>query len=293
MEEMVELENFLYYCDAQYQQASPCQCGQACTNNNYCRGAFTNCYACIKRVHNYNNNTTHYNCDKMIYCYALKHGYRFAAEIFYLFQRVQREIAQWDEIHIASIGCGPCTELFGALYHWRSLGKQDSHFHFRGFDLENLWRPIVSQIPLFFPGMDVHADIEDTFQHYHNQPEHVDVIVLNYMLSDMLKFHSGEYYNFLLTLCAMIRQVQPRYILVNDVYLKVSTIATERLLNCLTDQVLNYEFCKMQYHGLNTYIGQFGRSIARQPYSMPNQTIVDRYDPFRNVDSIQTIIRLR
>ena len=199
MAAIIELEKFLTFCDQKYRSLKPCNCGRACTNNHYCSHTTGDCYLCIRRVHDYHNNTVHYNCHKMLYCYVLKHGYRFSAEIFYLFQRIQRELAQKDELYVASIGCGPCTELFGALFHWRSIGKNNKTFHFRGFDLEPMWHPLIQVIPQFFSGVDVQVKNEDAFDYYKRSDERVDVLVLNYMLSDMLKFWSQGFPDFLLS----------------------------------------------------------------------------------------------
>lgn len=287
---MVELERFLNYCDVNYQHLNPCRCGDECRNGNYCLASEINCYKCIRRVHHYYNSIVHYNCTKMLYCYVLKHSYRFAAEIFYLIQKIQKDTVQWDDIYITSIGCGPCTELFGALFHWRSLGKQNNQFHFRGFDNDPIWAPLMEVIPNFFYGVDVRLNNIDVFEYYRNQNERVDVLILNYMLSDMLKFHSDLYPSFLLSLCEFVENKHPRYLLINDVYLKVSVNASMRLLDCFKEQGVLYKNIKLRYHGNNPYIGEYGRQIERQPYEMRNQAIVERYDPFRHVDSIQTII---
>lgn len=287
---IVELEKFLSYCDYSYRSLNPCNCGKSCSNNHYCSGKATNCYDCIKRVHACNNTGVHYNCPKMLYCYVLKHGYRFSAEIFFLFQCIQRSLVQKDELFVTSIGCGPCTELFGALFHWRSIGKNNATFHFRGFDLEPMWTPLMNNIPQFINGGDIHIENSDVFDYYSLTHEKIDVLVLNYMLSDMLKFYSRDYHTFLMSLCDMIKRIAPRYLLINDIYLLASINAINKLLQSLSEHGISFRYVKMQYPGNNSFIGEFGRQIVRQSFDMPNQAIVERYDPFRYVNSIQTII---
>ena len=290
---MQELDQFLNWCDQMYTNNPHCQCGAACTNGNYCGGIQTNCYSCIKRVHNHRNNIVHYDCDKMLYYYALKHTYRFGAEVFYELLKLKNDIIKWSDIYIASIGCGPCTELFGAMSVWRTFGKQDVSFHFRGFDLEQRWQPLMNQACLCFNNADVFANQEDVFAHYQNSQERLDVVVLNYMLSDMLKFHANRYGQFLDSLVTLVRQKNVRYLLVNDVYLLVSIGASNRLMRSLKDAGLAFKYAKLQYHSFHPYIGQFGKPIAKQPYPMADAGIVRKYEPFSEVNSIQTIIRFQ
>lgn len=290
---MQELDQFLSWCDQMYTNSSHCHCGAACSNGNYCGGVQTNCYECIKRVHNHRNNKVHYNCDKMLYYYALKHAYRFGAEIFYELHKLRNDICKWNDIFIASIGCGPCSELFGAMSLWRTLGKQDESFHFRGFDLEQIWQPLMVQACSYFNNTDAVARLEDVFAHYQNSQERLDMIVLNYMLSDMFKFHANSYGQFLDNLVMLVQQKNFRYLLVNDVYLLVSVGASNRLMRILKDAGLVFKHVKLQYHSFHPYIGQFGKSIVKQPFAMTDAGIVSKYEPFSEVNSIQTIIRFQ
>ncbi len=253
----------------------------------------TNCYACINRVHRYTNTTIHYNCDKMVLYYVLKHGYRFGAEVFFEFQRAQRDLSQWNEMYVASIGCGPCTELFGSLLHWRTMGKQDAMYHYRGFDLELLWYPLMNQVRAFFPLDDVATYGQDAFDYYRGTQERIDVLVLNYMLSDMKKFQPAAFNCFLNNLTSLVQEKQVRFIMVNDIYLKISLEASRDLLNALIASRIRFGFSAGQYHGLNQFIGLYRKVMPSPSFTMPNTAIVNKYDPFRTVNSIQTIIRIQ
>lgn len=290
---MQELDDYLNWCDQMYSNSSHCQCGNACTNANYCQGQQQDCYSCIQRVHHYRNSIVHYNCDKMALHYVLKHSYRFGAEIFYEFQRVQSSLAQFDDIYITSIGCGPCTELFGSLSHWRSMGKPDSMCHYRGFDIDPVWDSLMKQVVTFFPNTDVKTYLEDVFVHYADCQDRVDVIVLNYMLSDMKKFNPAAYNGFLNNLITFIQQKHVRYIMVNDVYLIDSISASSDLLNILNSSGIKYGFSAGQYHRYIEKIGLYREIIPQQTFRMTNEEIVRKYDPFSEVNSIQTIIGIQ
>ena len=287
---MEELNQYLRWCDAQYSNSTHCNCGSACTNNNFCRGNQTDCYFCVRRVHNLHNTTVHYNCDKMLLCYVLKHCYRFGAEIFYEFHKLRNDLSHLNEIFVLSIGCGPCTELFGAMSLWRILGKQDETFHYRGFDTEAIWLPLMNKACSSFTTADAKPFHEDAFLHYQASQEQVDVIVLNYMLSDMFKFHLDLFGKFLENLSELIRHKQPRYLFINDVYLLDSVGASNRLLRHLKNNGLEFKYVKLQYHSFHPYIGNYGRRIAQQPYVMSDAEIVSKYEPFSEVNSIQTLI---
>lgn len=288
---MLELEYYLNYCDSQYQNSNPTQCGETCNNKNYCQGQEVDCYNCIKRVHNYKNCTVHYNCPKMMYNYVLKHSYRFAAEVYYEVLRLQRVLSQWNEVYYTSIGCGPCTELFGLLQNWRNLGKGDDSFHFNGFDNEPMWKSLMDYVETLFSSQDVHTHDVDVFQYYQESHWRVDILVLNYMLSDMFKFKTGLYTAFLLSLCDLIKEMRPQFLLINDVYLKDSMTAMNRLLQALKSQGIGYRSQRVQYHYEHPFIGLNGQRIDRRNFGMSNQTIVEKYIPFSYVDSMQTIVK--
>ncbi len=290
---MLELDNFLDWCDTKYDSAQHCQCGKVCTNGNYCKGQQTNCYSCIQRVHNYHNSTIHYNCDKMVLYYVLKHSYRFGAEIFYALLKLNKYLCKWDDLYITSIGCGPCTELFGALSLWRSLGKQDDSFHYRGFDTDEIWHPLMTQVSSYFSMAYVTAEAQSAFTYYQVSEERVDIIVLNYMLSDMMKFNMGQYDNFLSALITLIKQKKTKFLVVNDVNLIISIGAMNRLLRFLGTEGLIFKSIKLQYPDYHPIIGQFGKIIPKQPFKMTNKKIVEKYDPFSVVNSIQTLIKFQ
>ena len=290
---MLEFDQYLNWCDAMYNNLPHCQCGNSCTNQNYCQGLQSNCYSCIHRVHQYWNTSIHYNCDKMVLYYVLKHGYRFGAEVFYQLQRIQNVLEKYNDIYVVSIGCGPCTELFGALNFWRSIRKNDATFHYKGFDTEVLWNQIMSQVCGYFAVANVTTVNADAFPYLYSNQDRVDVLILNYMLSDMRKFRAADYQSFLANLLTLIQQKQPRFIFINDIYLKISLAASTELLDFLSSAGIQYRYYACQYHSLNTFIGQYGDIIPKQPFRMTDPLIVSKYDPFSEVNSIQTIIRFQ
>ena len=151
----------------------------------------------------------------------------------------------------------------------------------------------MTQISSSFTTADAVAGCQDAFTYYKNSEERVDVIILNYMLSDMVKFYNGQYDQFLNDLISLIQQKKTKYLLVNDVYLISAIGATNRMLRFLVKAGLAFNGIKLQYHDFHPYIGQFGRLIHKQSFKMPNAEIVRKYNPFSEVNSIQTLIKFQ
>ncbi|MBR3449332.1 MAG: hypothetical protein IKH24_00655 [Bacteroidales bacterium] len=227
----------------------------------------------------------------MLYYYALKHTYRFGAEVFFELEKLRNDVLNWREMYITSIGCGPCSELFGILSLWRTVGKTDDSLHFRGFDTEPLWYPIMNGVRSFFNIADIQTFGQDAFAYHGQCRERMDVIVLNYMLSDMKKFNPAQYAAFLNNLINLIVQKRPKYLLVNDIYLIVSLAASGDLVKKMKQSGLSYKIWMGQYHYFNPSIGQWGNVIPKQPFAMNDAAIVNRYNPFPEVNGIQTIIK--
>lgn len=65
--------------------------------------------------------------------YVIKHFYRFASEIAYAFRSIfYLEKENWkDTINVVSLGCGPCSELYGIVDELERQGS-DLKVNYRG-----------------------------------------------------------------------------------------------------------------------------------------------------------------
>ena len=68
---------------------------------------------------------------------CLKHGYRYVSEMAWAFLEVKKSLDFAKPIKIISIGCGPSTELYGAIVIFRN-----APFYYYGFDLSSVWKSI-------------------------------------------------------------------------------------------------------------------------------------------------------
>lgn len=297
---MEEFNKLIEFCDEQYQNSNACNCGDDCANKNrrklVCE---SDCYECVKHVNDFNNKTDHYNCHKMALYYVLKHGFRFYPENVILFKEIFSQ-TDFDNVHVVSIGCGPCTELFGGFQAWRTAGGNDESFWFHGFDLNPIWEHIENHCKTLFNTDNILIETKDAFIHYKDSNEPIDVIVLNYSLSDMFRFRHGEYGKFVNSLMNLIVKKKPQYLLINDVYTKQAVEASTLVISSLNSIGQIKTNIMRQFHNYNEYIGKFGDYVDEMP-DIPNfpniegidEGIVGKYDPFHMFIGIQAIIKLK
>lgn len=289
---MKEFNEWIGFCDVQYKNSDACNCGEECKYNHQCDFKCSmKCYKCIKKVNSFYNTADHYKCEKMTYNYCIKYGYRFYAEVCLLVHNYYNPEQINNDIYIASIGCGPCTELYGMLQTWRFHGGKDEKFHFRGFDKNEIWKPIMDFNNRNFVHMDVHADVADIFDYYNNHEEPLDVIVLNYSLSDMYRFNYDWFNTFLNELSILVCNKNVSCVLTNDIYSIQSMESAKKLIVYLAKQgltsVLGYE--KFNYSGKYN-LGYWGKNVFCNSFPTIDNKIKQDYDPFSRIDSIQTII---
>lgn len=286
---MEEFLNFIISCDKWYTRCNACNCKNLCVNQHRCGESSNDCYQCIRHVHDFNNKTDRYNCDKMTYCYVLKHSYRFTFEMVMLFWKIKNYINIVGNVYVTSIGCGPCSELFGASYVWKKLQIDDSNLHFRGFELNKIWEPIISTINQQFSGRDKFALVEDVFNYYNTCDGQINIIVLDYMLSDSYKFDYDGYSVFILKLSDLISEKHIEYLLINDVYSLNSIGAINKLLSIFKSHGIQHSVNRYQYCDVKLPMDIFGDKLKK--YNLPEMpNILKKYDPFHELNSIQAII---
>lgn len=290
MNEIYELFN---YCATEYNNSTACHCGINCLNNNYCKQCAKDCYSCIHRVHAYTNNTVHYNCPRLTLFYVLKHGPRFIVEVYLLCknQIISSFLSNRKQAYITSIGCGPCTELFALMWGWRNLHLNEDDLHYRGFDTDEIWGALIEKVNNIYAGKDIYAYCRNVFDYYRSSEEPIDIIIFNYMLSDAFKFDNSHYTSFLDQLAVLVSERKPSFILINDVYLLDSIGAANSLIRRMTLINPSLKVEKRQYHEVKPYIGQYGVIMSNKPKLKNIPAFLVEYDPFQEVNSIQTIIQ--
>ena len=103
------------YCHENYNRPDRCE---ECPNDP----CHSSCVACLDYVHRVKTQHRSYNCLNIINCYTCKYIYRYSTEIEFLLNKYVSVFKGKDKVKLWSIGCGPCTELFG-LYRFKTNNK--------------------------------------------------------------------------------------------------------------------------------------------------------------------------
>ena len=284
---MTEINNLIQYCIKQYKQPKKCR---SCVNNKQCVNA-ENCYkVCIYKIHRFSNKTLHYNCPNLLNCYVLKHFYRYISEIESIFERHFNGCSA--HLNIASIGCGPASELFGIIDYKERNPQSTFSFDYKGFDLDDIWRPLWDYSEGRFNN--VHFINQDFFDYYstHDKP---DVIILNYMLSDMAKYHTDRMQQFLDKLLSFLEQLPCGMVIINDITYESQDLSTAYgcilYLHRKIGKNASYRILPGSYKKLPVHTEKyFGRKIENDTIRPKMLDIPYAIEPFSSCGSLQYII---
>lgn len=194
-------------------------CG-ACPINLHCKQngcKEADCSKCLNAIQ-YGIPPFHYSCEKITYHYVLRFFNRFASEIAYAAYLLP--IKDVSEYNVVSLGCGPGSEVYGLIKVLRDKFPK-TQLNYQGFDLNQIWAD-VQNLSLNFlspSGYNVsfyNADMFMTFSGF--QTGSVDLLILNYLLSDMEKFSSTieQKRDFISDLTAFIVKNGVKWVLFND-----------------------------------------------------------------------------
>lgn len=296
-----ELSKLINKCATFYAGRTECQ---NCVNDKKCEGCNTcKCYdSCIHPLHQYNSNGKTYNCLNMAYNYVVKHFYRFASEIEYAFRIVYHaEQHNWkDNINVVSLGCGPSSELYGII---NELQNQQSNLvvSYHGFDTNAIWQKIWNLNIDICKQHNVTYTTDDMFAYYtEHSDEHIDILILNYLLSDVARnMQKEEKTAFLDKLAEFIDVMDVQYVIFNDISLFYDNLISG--YSCMEYVVRQFGVNKQRHSVLKGGRYRFGDPNPHQPtYGRKcNQssllfTIDDAakdFQPFNYCNSIQMLIK--
>lgn len=288
--QMQEFSKYIVFCATQFGRISKCQrCpyGQCIHPSS---GIFYghNCYECLKRIHSYRNDQYTYQCERIIYNYVLKHGHRYASEMDNVLRALKRTVQFPHEINVYSIGCGPCTELFGVINQFGS-----HTIHFKGFDLTSLWKPINDFEVSLFPNVNIQFSMVNFFEYMAENDDYVDVLILNYMLSDLARYKSPEECSaFIDAIVALCEQKRIHSIAINDVYLcydqKSGFVLMEELARKLQfNKNINEEISRGHFPMPKPGQPEYGKHMGTEDLVFPIiEQAVEPFDPFSTCGSI-------
>lgn len=293
---MQEFTSYINYCAQQYQgkvRCPNCPYGR-CIHDNPA-DTNTDCYSCLNKIHRIYNHTLTYQCERIIYNYVLKHGHRYASEMDKIMSFFVAHPVNSISLNIYSIGCGPTTELFGVLNQLKPYHV----VHFKGFDISEIWQPLTAYARGLFPADDVQFVIGDYFAYVLDTNEHVDVLIMNYMLSDLARYKSvAERSAFIDNIVRLCESRRVSYIVINDVYLTYGTgtgyVLMEELSRKLfANKNINEGIFRGHFATPNRFQSVYGRKCPDNLSFPITELGVQPFNPFSTCGSLFMIVKIQ
>ena len=215
------IREIVEYCDNQYSTKSG-RCID-CDHSGECPG---NCSICLKEIHFNSNNPLarhNYDCVNLADYYVCKYALKYTSEICCALYGLEK-LSNAKKISVLSIGCGPCTDLF-AFDYMREKGYYCfERIEYLGVEPLTSWGLIHDKISQYDENFSVrfeYSDIQRVLPILKAEGFEVDVIVMNYLLSDFHKYWGQEnVLDFLNELVYYIKEVCPNsVIIINDINL--------------------------------------------------------------------------
>lgn len=141
---------------------------------------------------------------------------RFASEIALLLKCFPNDKAR--RVTCASLGCGPGSEVFGIIKAWKDVALNFT-LDYQGYDQNPVWNDVQSL------SKEVFANSPHTINFYTTDMfcdwqggKNVDILILNYLLSDAVKFQtSNQKQKFLEDIRDFCIDKRVRSIIFNDI----------------------------------------------------------------------------
>lgn len=286
------ISDIVEFCDNSY-KPSDYKCS---TCKNTCWGS---CEKCLGKINYTKEDLRIYNCGNIIYYYMCKYVYKYSSEFEHLFKKIAK-LASLGQYNILSIGCGPSTELYGIVkYFLRAEALPE--INYRGVDFNDIWTPIQSKTASIIKKrtdgkVKIKYDCENAFDLINKIRIMPNVIILNYVLSDMI----AQKYDVVAFLQALLEKIISRmppnsFVIVNDANygrnLQEPRYYYKHLLSILPTGM---KYKKYLYHFNNnnkTYTYSYGTMHRSNNISdkVPNE-IRAKYNPWEFCTSAQLVI---
>jgi hypothetical protein len=289
------IASLVEFCNSQYVESER-RC-EDCKND--CQGS---CELCLQAI--FRGMSRRYNCRNIVNYYVCKYLYKYSSEITYLLKSLPNFFSHNDTLKVLSVGCGPASELFGII-KFLELSAFNNRIEYYGVDLNKIWLPIHEQIKAIltisssrFAARFSHIDIFKLTDKFAQESWKPNILILQYVLSDMLNFGEDDVEDFINNIINKLIKQMPfgSYLIINDInlgrdqtepryyYTKIFQ-ATNKITSCGT-------FC---YHFKNEF-QRFYPYGQRHPsnnilFSIPDE-IKSKYDPWRYCSSAQIAIQI-
>ena len=190
MQEFIELQK---RCLSLLQSHTSCE--HSCLNGFYCKQLGCNecdCSRCINHIQWNSSPSFTYNCERITYQYVLRFFNRFASEIYYAISLY--DMNNPKRINVVSLGCGPGSEIYGIIKALQQK-KYNTVLYYEGYDPIESWGSVQQLSKECLARLDhsiefYASDLFKDFRGFDNGK--VDLLILNYLLSDSVKFSTKE-----------------------------------------------------------------------------------------------------
>ncbi len=285
---MKEFSDLIRYCSEKYNATPQCQ---DCAMGSCKKNCGSDCYNCLNHIHNYNNKTDHYSCLKITYNYILKHGHRYASEISKAVSDIKSSLDKNNPVCVLSVGCGPSTELYGSIH-----ALDDMTVNYIGFDKNNIWNDIQEFNKNIFKQTrhNVMYSTDDFFD-FMQQPMCVDILILNYFFSDLIKFNADITESFIEKLSILVNLGKFKNIIVNDIPLFYNNGTGYVCMENLDKKIslIEKEVQRRHFAQPNEYQIAYGCKLDDELSIPVKEPVVQKFSPFGTCGSIQLIIKVK
>lgn len=293
---MEEMNKLLQYCAERYEQINCVKCAY---NQTFSQACNHECYSCLFKVHRVHNHSEHYYCERMLHRYVLKFQIRYASEMVRCFWYIFKEQNIKSPITVFSLGCGPASELYGLFRIARYLSIPAENIIYKGFDIDNKWRTINELSQYSFSGYNVEFIYSDMFQYVSDNDINIDILVLNYVLSDCMRYDKSKASTIIDNLYQMIVSEKLQSIVINDIALFYTDEERKSAYTCmlelekrLVENKIPVSITKKRFSEPKTTTVEPYGDLSKQNsimFTIPENIL--RYGPFSLCDSIILIIQ--
>lgn len=251
------------------------------------------CLGCLENIHLVSSCERTYNCNNIAYCYTCKYVYRYSSEIEYLLSTYISVFRNAQPLRVCSIGCGPCSELFG-LDSFKKRNNLNFEINYKGFEQIRIWEPIHQEINRILE-YNIEFIYDDVFEFYKNDEDLPNIIILNYVLSDILR-HNSEYFQvFINNICALFQRLPSAILIINDINLGRGQNEVRYHYKPLIDRLQqdNNIIRVDKFHFTNSQRPFFSYGVLHDSNTAtmnPPQDIINKYSPWLECRSAQCVI---
>ncbi len=289
------LYHLLSLCDNRYinnaHLCSSCQYGTNCPKD---------CGKCLEFVHYPNRAPAPrtYDCQKMMDFYFCKYACKYASEMYYALDACV-DAKPKKQLEVLSFGCGPCTELL-ALHELQKRGNYKfTSINYNGVDIDlGIWQNIHDDINTIIPcGYNCNFIPSDACNYINtlfSNTGHPDIIILNYVLSDMNKHNTQQTMNNFITNLAIYMASCPinTYLICNDINLtRQSGGAREYYDDLLKNLKCKKDYIKAHFQNDKAPCFVYGEQYSHNHLAFNLPKFKGNYVPYLSCSSAQIIIK--